>query len=60
MAKKKKRKTAPAIVPRMGPPTNLRPAGAHDDKRRPTRAAERRAALDEERADDQAEVASRR
>jgi hypothetical protein len=59
MAKKKKRKTAPAIVPRMGPPVNLRPAGAHDDKRRPVRAAERRAALAEE-ADDQAEAAARR
>jgi hypothetical protein len=60
MAKKKKRKTAPAIVPRMGPPTNLRPAGAHDDKRRPARAAERRAAFDDEESDGQAEAASRR
>ena len=60
MGKKKKRKTAPAIVPRMGPPATLRPAGAHDDKRRPVRAAARRAALDEEQAFDQAEDASRR
>jgi hypothetical protein len=31
MAKKKRRKP-PIIVPRLGPPTNLRPAGAHDDE----------------------------
>ena len=30
MAKKKRRKS-PKLVPRLGPPTNLRPAGAHDD-----------------------------
>jgi len=30
MAKKKKSKKK--IVPRLGPPTNLRPAGPHDDK----------------------------
>jgi hypothetical protein len=28
MPKKKRRKAA--LVPRLGPPTNLRPAGAHD------------------------------
>ena len=31
MAKKKGR-TPPKIVPRRGPPSNLRPAGAHDDE----------------------------
>ena len=35
MPKRKK----PKIVPRLGPPKNLRKAGAHDDKRR--RALER-------------------
>ena len=30
MAKKKRRK----LVPRMGPPTNLRPAGAHESLKR--------------------------
>ena len=26
------------LVPRLGPPTNIRPAGAHEDKRREKRA----------------------
>jgi len=30
---------APPAVPRLGPPTNLRPAGFHADRRRETRAA---------------------
>lgn len=30
---------APPAVPRLGPPTNLRPAGPHADRRRETRAA---------------------
>lgn len=30
-------------VPRLGPPTNLRPAGAHKNKRRKTRAEEKAA-----------------
>lgn len=30
-------------VPRLGPPTNLRPAGAHKDERRKTRAEEKAA-----------------
>jgi hypothetical protein len=29
---KKKKKPKKKIVPRLGPPTNLRPAGAHEDK----------------------------
>ncbi len=29
---KKKGSTPPKIVPRRGPPSNLRPAGAHDDE----------------------------
>jgi hypothetical protein len=32
---RKRRKLPP--VPRLGPPTNLRPAGAHVDKRRESR-----------------------
>ena len=48
MAKKRKRKTA---VPRLGPPTNLRPAGTHKDKRKKTRSEDRRAALDEQNED---------
>lgn len=38
------------VVPRLGPPTNLRPGGAHENKKRPNRAHEkaalRRAAFD--------------
>ena len=45
MAKKRKRKAA---VPRLGPPSNLRPAGAHRDKRKKTRAEREREALGEE------------
>ena len=33
----------PVEVPRLGPPVNLRPAGAHTDKRRKTRAEEKAA-----------------
>ena len=33
MANKKKRRKA-ALMPRLGPPTNLRPAGAHESLRR--------------------------
>ncbi len=44
MAKKRKRK----VVPRLGPPTNLRPAGVHEDKRRKARDAADRAALAED------------
>jgi hypothetical protein len=43
----KKRKRTP-LVPRLGPPTNLRPAGAHKDKRARTRTEIERAALAEE------------
>lgn len=32
MAKRKRRRTV-AIVPRLGPATNLRPAGAHENKK---------------------------
>jgi hypothetical protein len=34
MSKRKKKHRLIALVPRMGPPTNLRPAGAHRDERR--------------------------
>jgi hypothetical protein len=44
MAKRKK-----PLVPRLGPPVNLRPAGVHDDARRPTR-SEMKAALRKEQA----------
>jgi hypothetical protein len=43
----KRRKKAP-LVPRLGPPENLRPAGAHADKRRKTRGETTRTALREE------------
>jgi hypothetical protein len=42
-----KRKKKPNIVPRRGPATNLRKAGAHDDKKRKTREA-----LDKKEGDD--------
>src|SRR5271165_6326776 len=44
----KKRKTKRKVVPRLGPPVNLRPAGAHKEKRRRTRSAEKRAVLMED------------
>ena len=34
MPKKKRRLKALAIVPRLGPPVNLRPAGAHESIKR--------------------------
>ncbi len=45
MAKRRKpEKLPPApIVPRLGPPENLRPAGPHADKRRRSRAQEKAA-----------------
>lgn len=43
----KKKKKAPKVVPRRGPPTNLRKAGAHQDK---TRKALK--ALDKKEGDD--------
>ncbi len=46
MAKKPKAK--PKLVPRLGPPVNLRPAGAHKEKRRKPRAEEKRDALMED------------
>ena len=42
MAKRTKR-LPPVEVPRLGPPVNLRPAGAHTDKRRKSRAEEKAA-----------------
>jgi hypothetical protein len=51
-AKKKKAKRRIALVPRQGPPTNLRPAGVHDDKRGKTRAEEDTAAVEDEAAFD--------
>jgi hypothetical protein len=42
MAKRLARPAAP-LVPRLGPPENLRPAGTHQDKRRKTRAEEKAA-----------------
>jgi len=49
---KKKTKRRVALVPPKGPPVNLRPAGAHEDKRRKTRAELEKAALEEEAAFD--------
>ena len=43
-AKAKKRK----LVPRLGPATNLRPAGPHAEKRRKPRGEELRAALEDQ------------
>ena len=37
---KRSKRLPPVEVPRLGPPVNLRPAGAHTDKRRKTRAEE--------------------
>ncbi|MGP6159653.1 MAG: hypothetical protein ACLPYS_19510 [Vulcanimicrobiaceae bacterium] len=42
MAKRREHKPPP-LVPRLGPPENLRPAGAHRDKRHATRAEEKAA-----------------
>jgi hypothetical protein len=39
-----------AIVPRMGPPTNLRPAGIHQSEWHKTRAESKKAALKDESA----------
>jgi hypothetical protein len=43
---KKHRKIA--LLPRLGPPENLRPGGTHGDKRRKTRAETVKAALRDE------------
>ncbi len=43
-----KRRKKVRLVPRIGPPENLRPAGAHEDKRRKTRGEMTRTALREE------------
>ena len=40
---KRTKRLQPVEVPRLGPPVNLRPAGAHTDKRRKTRAEEKAA-----------------
>jgi len=56
MPKKRKRK---AVVPRLGPPTNLRPAGAHKDKRAKTRTETERAALADEAAFEPSEHSKR-
>lgn len=47
---KKKRRRPPTLVPRLGPPTNLRPAGAHDDATTYNRRAQK-AALRQEIAE---------
>ena len=47
----KRRKRLAALVPRLGPPVNLRPGGAHGDKRKKTRGELITAALREEAAD---------
>ena len=44
----KKPKSKPKLVPRLGPPVNLRPGGAHKEKRRKARAEEKRAVLMED------------
>jgi hypothetical protein len=46
----KRRKRTSALVPRLGPPVNLRPAGVHGDRRRKTRSDLEQAALREEAA----------
>lgn len=43
----KRKKKSPKVVPRRGPATNLRKAGAHEDKKRKTLTA-----LDEKENDD--------
>jgi hypothetical protein len=48
--KKKQVKRRVALVPRQGPPTNLRPAGVHEDRRRKTRSETEKAALEDEAA----------
>jgi hypothetical protein len=50
--KKKRRRKKSQLVPRLGPPTNLRPAGAHDSKKHYNR-KRRKAGLGRE---EQAEV----
>jgi hypothetical protein len=45
MAKKKRRKMK--LVPRLGPPTNLRPAGAHETLTRYNRKRKKRELRDE-------------
>lgn len=47
MAKRRKPAATPAapLVPPLGPPVNLRPAGPHVDKRRRSRAKEKAALL---------------
>jgi hypothetical protein len=47
MAKRRKLDAKPEalLVPRLGPPTNLRPAGPHIDKRRRSRAKEKAALM---------------
>jgi hypothetical protein len=40
MPKKPKKQKKPKVVPRIGPPVNLRRAGAHEDKRRKARSAQ--------------------
>jgi len=58
--KSKKAKRSVALVPRKGPPTNLRPAGVHDEKRRKTRSETEKAALEDEAAFDLPSNPSRR
>jgi hypothetical protein len=43
MANCRKAEPPSPLVPRLGPPENLRPAGTHRDKRRKTRAEEKAA-----------------
>ncbi len=44
----KKAKSKVKLIPRAGPPVNLRPGGAHKGKRRKTRAEEKRVVLMED------------
>ena len=48
MARKKRRKKPPQLVPRLGPPTNLRPAGAHESVKRYNRKKLKAALIQEE------------
>jgi hypothetical protein len=42
----KKKKSTDVVIPRLGPPENLRPGGAHKDKAARTRAETRRRAIE--------------
>ncbi len=49
---KKPKKRKPKTVPRLGPPENLRPAGAHADKRKRLRERAERLEIEAEQRPD--------